>query len=78
MTAFALVGAAGVAIAQVDDGETIYACAKHNNGNLRIVEGPDDGLKSEYPLRGCLTSRTRWAGGTARDLREHWTDVPGR
>jgi hypothetical protein len=42
-----LVAAAGVAVAETGDGGTIYACAKKNNGQLRLVGSPDDCLGSE-------------------------------
>jgi hypothetical protein len=37
-----LILSAGVAVAQVSDDGTIYACASANRGNLRVVDAPDD------------------------------------
>jgi hypothetical protein len=36
-----LILSAGVAVAQVSDDGTIYACASANRGNLRVVDAPD-------------------------------------
>lgn len=48
-TVIVMVVGAGIAAADVDD-DIVNACARINNGQLRIVEGPDDCLNSEYPV----------------------------
>jgi hypothetical protein len=52
--------AGGVAVAQTAGPATIVACVHNTNGNLRVVDGPDDCKRQETPLEW-----SRQGGSTA-------------
>jgi len=62
---------AGIAVADPgDDGTVINACAMDNNGQLRIVDGPDDCNKSEYLVSWNIQ------GDPGLPLTTYWVESP--
>ena len=50
LAAFGIVAFFASSVGLADSGDTIYACAKKNSGNLRVVSAPGQCLKSEYEV----------------------------